>query len=86
MWLYLNPPDKALVLCVDELYATTGRPSIPPERPLKASLLIALYSAHSDRPFCEMLDYNILFGWFLDMNLGTDGDRVESKFGAVAVG
>jgi transposase len=57
----------------DELYASTGRPSIPPERLLKASLLIALYSVRSDRLFCEMLDYNILFRWFLDMNLEERG-------------
>ena len=45
---------------LDRLYAETGRPAIPPERLLKASLLIALYSVRSDRVFCEMLDYNIL--------------------------
>ena len=68
--------DTALKLLsgeFDELYATTGRPSIPPERLLKASLLIALYSVRSDRLFCEMLDYNILFRWFLDMNLEERG-------------
>src|SRR5438876_9068786 len=53
----------------ERLYADTGRPSIPPERLLKASLLIALYSVRSDRVFCEMLDYNMLFRWFLDMGL-----------------
>ncbi|MGH8530431.1 MAG: IS5 family transposase [Nevskiales bacterium] len=57
----------------DQLYAETGRPSIPPERLLKASLLIALYSVRSDRVFCEMLDYNILFRWFLDMSLEQKG-------------
>ncbi len=54
---------------LDRIYAEIGRPSIPPERLLKASLLIALYSVRSDRLFCEMLDYNILFRWFLDMSL-----------------
>lgn len=54
---------------LDKLYAKTGRPSIPPERLLKSSLLIALYSVRSDRQFCEQLDYNILFRWFLDMSL-----------------
>jgi transposase len=54
---------------LDGLYSEIGRPSIPPERLLKAQLLIALYSVRSDRLFCEMLDYNILFRWFLDMNL-----------------
>jgi transposase len=57
----------------DELYAEIGRPSIPPERLLKASLLIALYSVRADRMFCEMLDYNILFRWFLDMSLEERG-------------
>jgi transposase len=55
------------------LYASTGRPSIPPERLLKAQLLIALYSVRSDRQFCQMLDYNILFRWFLDMSLEEPG-------------
>ncbi len=53
----------------DAMYATVGRPSIAPERLLKATLLIALYSVRSDRLFCEMLDYNMLFRWFLDMEL-----------------
>jgi len=51
------------------MYSTMGRPSVPPERLLKAQLLMALYSVRSDRLFCEMLDYNILFRWFLDMNM-----------------
>src|SRR5918912_2265665 len=53
----------------DQMYASGGRPSIPPERLLKASLLIALYSVRSERAFCEELDYHLLFRWFLDMNL-----------------
>lgn len=53
----------------DAMYSKMGRPSIPPERLLKAQLLIVLHSVRSDRMFCEMLDYNILFRWFLDMNL-----------------
>jgi len=51
------------------MYAAGGRPSIPPERLLKASLLIALYSVRSERAFCEELDYQLLFRWFLDMGL-----------------
>src|SRR5215208_3682722 len=54
---------------LDAMYAEGGRPSIPPERLLKASLLIALYSVRSERAFCEELDYHLLFRWFLDMNL-----------------
>ena len=53
----------------DRMYAQIGRPSIPPERLLKASLLISLYSVCSERGFCEQLDYNLLFRWFLGMNL-----------------
>jgi transposase len=53
----------------DAMYAEVGRPSIPPERLLKASLLIALYSVRSERAFCEELEYNLLFRWFLDMDL-----------------
>lgn len=53
----------------DAMYADGGRPSVAPERLLKSSLLIALYSVRSDRLFCEMLDYNMLFRWFLDMGL-----------------
>ena len=51
------------------MYADGGRPSIAPERLLKASLLIALYSVRSERLFCEQLAYNMLFRWFLDMDL-----------------
>jgi transposase len=51
------------------MYSTVGRPSIPPERLLKASLLMALYTVRSERLFCEQLDYNLLFRWFLDMNM-----------------
>ena len=51
------------------MYSTIGRPSIPPERLLKAQLLIALYSVRSERQFCERLDYDLLFRFFLDMNL-----------------
>jgi len=53
----------------DRMYSEVGRPSIPPERLLKASVLIALYSVRSERAFCEELDYNLLFRWFLDMQL-----------------
>src|ERR1700738_2147811 len=45
----------------DEMYSLMGRPSIPPERLLKASLLIALFPVRSERMFCEQLDYNLLF-------------------------
>lgn len=53
----------------DEMYSSVGRPSIPPERLLKGSLLMALYSVRSERQFCERLDYDLLFRFFLGMNL-----------------
>jgi transposase len=53
----------------DAMYSSVGRPSIPPERLLKSQVLMALYSVRSDRHFCEQLDYNLLFRWFLDMNV-----------------
>ncbi len=49
------------------MYASHGRPSIPPEHLLKGSLLIALYSVRSERQFCEQVRYNLLFKWFLDL-------------------
>lgn len=60
---------KRLSRVFDQMYSTVGRPSIPPERVLKSLLLIALYSVRSERQFCEQLDYNLLFRWFLDMNM-----------------
>ena len=51
------------------MYAKRGRPSVPPEHLLKASLLIALYSVRSERQFCERLTYDMLFRWFLDLNI-----------------
>jgi transposase len=53
----------------EAMYSQTGRPSIPPERLLKGELLIALFSIRGHRLFCEMVDYHILFRWFLDMSL-----------------
>src|SRR5579884_3699364 len=53
----------------DEMYSSVGRPSVPPERLLKASLLLALYTVRSERQFCEQLDYNMLSRWFLDMDM-----------------
>jgi len=57
----------------DTMYSQTGRPSIPPERLLKSEVLIALFSIRGHRLFCEELNYNILFRWFLDMSLDEPG-------------
>ena len=53
----------------DELYADNGRPSIPPEHLLKSSPLMAFYTIRSERQFCEQLRYNLLFKWFLNLNV-----------------
>src|SRR5467141_2978819 len=60
---------QGLSASFDRMYSATGRPSIPPERLLKASLLMALYTVRSERMLCEELDYNLLFRWFLDMDV-----------------
>ncbi len=44
----------------DQLYASNGRPSIPPEHPFNSSLLMAFYTVRPERRFCEQLRYNIL--------------------------
>lgn len=61
------------------MYARTGRPSIPPEHLLKSCVLIALYSVRSERQFCERLQYDLLFKWFLDLNI-TDSAFDASTF------
>lgn len=59
---------KQLSPVFDQMYSHTGRPSIPPERLLAASLLMALHSIRSERLFCEQLQYNMLYRWFLRMD------------------
>ncbi len=53
----------------DALYATVGRPSVPPEKLLRALLLQILYSVRSERLLMEQLDYNLLFRWFVGLNM-----------------
>ena len=53
----------------DRLYAKVGRPSIPPERLLRAQLLQIFYSIRSERLLMEQLDYNILFRWFVGLSM-----------------
>jgi transposase len=50
-------------------YAEGGRPSIPPERLLRAALLQVIYSVRSERLLMEQLDYNLLFRWFVGLNV-----------------
>jgi transposase len=60
---------RRLSTTFDAMYGESGRPSIPPERLLKATLLMAFYTVRSERMFCEQLAYNLLFRWFLDMDM-----------------
>ena len=53
----------------DAIYATTGRPSIPPEHLLRALLLQVLYSVRSERMLMEQLEYNLLFRWFVGLGM-----------------
>jgi transposase len=52
-----------------KLYSTTGRPSIAPERLLRASLLMVLYSIRSERQLMEQMNYNLLFRWFVGLEM-----------------
>jgi len=60
---------KRLSLPLTKLYSRTGRPSIAPEKLLRALLLQILYSVRSERLLMEQLDYNLLFRWFVGLNL-----------------
>src|SRR3989441_10992929 len=53
----------------DAMYASGGRPSIPPEKLLRAQLLQMLYSIRSERLLMEEIDYSMLFRWFVGLNL-----------------
>jgi transposase len=84
---------------LSRLYANTGRPSIAPEKLLRALLLQVLYSVRSERMLMEQLDYNLLFRWFVGLNMDDtiwdatvftknrqrllDGDIADAFFAAV---
>ena len=61
----------------DGMYAKVGRPSIPPERLFRALLLQVFYSVRSERLLMEQLDYNLLFRWFVGLEI--DEPDVVSK-------
>lgn len=65
---------KRLSRSFNRMYSSKGRPSVPPEQLLKAMVLMALYGIRSEVLLCEQLNYNMLFRWFLDM------DMVEAPF------
>src|SRR5690242_20616954 len=60
---------KVLSPAFETLYATVGRPSIPPEKLLRTLLLQAFYSVRSERQLIEQLDYNLLFRWFVGLSM-----------------
>ena len=90
---------RALSPRFTRLYAKTGRPSIPPEKLLRALLLQTLYSIRSERQLMEQLDFNILYRWFVGLSLDAPvwdvtvftknrerllaGDIAQAFFGAV---
>jgi transposase len=59
---------KELSADFDALYSHTGRPSIAPEKLIRALLLQVFYSIRSERLLMEQLDYNLLFRWFVGLN------------------
>lgn len=76
---FVDPILAELSPHFDAIYADTGRPSIPPEQLLRASLLQVLYTVRSERMLCEQLQYNLLFRWFV--GLGMDAQVwVQSTF------
>ncbi len=68
MLALVNPAIAALSPRFQAMYSTIGRPSIPPERLLRALLLQVLYTIRSERQLMEQLDYNLLFRWFVGLN------------------
>ena len=59
---------RAMATDFDGMYAKTGRPSVPPERLLRAVLLQIFYTVRSERMLMEQLEYNLLFRWFVGLN------------------
>ena len=71
---------KRLEPRLSAIYSERGRPSIPPEALLKAQILIAPYSVRSERLFCERLQGDFLFRWFLDLpEVGTAFDSMSTE-------
>src|SRR6187399_1590248 len=67
--LMVDAALKALSPSFSRLYSTFGRPSIPPEKLLRALLLQILYTVRSERLLMEQLQYNLLFRWFVGLNM-----------------
>src|SRR5690349_3314780 len=67
--LMVDDALKSLSSAFSRLYSAYGRPSIPPEKLLRALLLQVLYSVRSERMLMEQLEYNLLFRWFVGLNM-----------------
>ena len=67
--LLVDEALKTLSPAFDRLYSTFGRPSIAPEKLLRALLLQVLYTVRSERMLMEQLEYNLLFRWFVGLNM-----------------
>src|ERR1700722_21013689 len=69
----------------DMLYGVSGRPSIAPEKLLRALLLQAFYGGRSERQLMEQVTYNMLFRWFIGLSHGQLGCGGEAGFGGRSV-
>jgi transposase len=67
--LLVDEALKALSPAFRQLYSALGRPSVPPEKLLRALLLQVLYTVRSERMLMEQLEYNLLFRWFVGLNM-----------------
>jgi transposase len=67
--ILVNEALQALSAEFDRMYSDMGRPSIAPEKLLRALLLQVLYTIRSERMLMEQLDYNLLFRWFVGLNM-----------------
>lgn len=65
----VEPVLRELSPTFEALYASSGRPSIPPEQLLRALLLQVLYTVRSERQLIEQLDFNLLFRWFVGLSI-----------------
>ena len=65
----------------DAMYASTGRPSIPPEKLLRAQLIQMLYSVRSERLLMEEIDYSVLFRWFVGFRCEVSNASGVSRIG-----
>ena len=65
----VNEVLRSMAQEFDGMYAKTGRPSVPPERLLRAALLQIFYSVRSERMLMEQMNYNLLFRWFVGLEM-----------------